>query len=238
VLEVGPVAGEPCLAVKVPADLGADLVRIVERVRWMFDLDAEPREIAAHLRRDPALRERVRTRPGLRIPGAWDGFELAVRAVLGQQITVAGATTLTGRLVEAHGDPHPNGEDGLHRLFPRPRALLRADLSRLGLTKSRAETLRALARAVCRGELVLDGSAEPDEVREQLRSLPGIGDWTAQYVAMRALGESDAFPAGDLGLRRALADGSNLPTSRRVLERAEAWRPWRAYAAMHLWTEG
>ena len=160
---------------------------------------------------------------------------LAVRAVLGQQVTVRGATTLAGRLVRAFGTPLDRAEDGLTHLFPRPEALADADLASIGLPRARAATIRALAGAVARGETVLDASRGLEDAVARLVAVPGIGAWTAHYIAMRALGEPDAFPAADLGLRRALGNGAGPLAPARVAERAEAWRPWRAYAAMHLW---
>jgi AraC family transcriptional regulator of adaptative response / DNA-3-methyladenine glycosylase II len=234
ILEVRPLPGRDALLLQVPAELSGDLVHVVDRARRLFDCDTEPREIAAHLRRDRVF---PRVRPGLRIPGAWDGFELAVRAILGQQVTVTGATTLAGRMVDAYGTKLAKPHGGLDRLFPTPQILARRNPSALGMPRARGETIRALARAVCGGEVVLDGSGDPEEVSRRLRALPGVGDWTAQYVAMRALGASDAFPAGDLGLRKAVANGGTLPTASQLRAAAEAWRPWRAYAAMNLWRE-
>jgi AraC family transcriptional regulator of adaptative response / DNA-3-methyladenine glycosylase II len=211
----------------------------VARARRIFDLDADPGPIAAQLRRSPALAERVARRPGLRVPGAWDGFELAVRAVLGQQITVRGATTLAGRLVARFGEPFASAyPDTLTHVFPRPETLAEADLASIGLPRARAETLRTLATAVASGSLALDAARGLDDLVAQLVSLPGIGDWTAHYVALRAGGEPDAFPASDLGLRRALARGGTPLSAKALAREAEAWRPWRAYAALHLWTQG
>jgi AraC family transcriptional regulator of adaptative response / DNA-3-methyladenine glycosylase II len=206
------------------------LFLIVERVRRMFDLSADPSQIALHLRRDPMLASRIARRPGLRVPGCWDPFELAVRAVLGQQVTVRGATTLAGRLVRAFGTPVVLG-NGLTHLFPSPEKLADADLGRIGLPRARAHTIRSLARAVRDKELVLTGVVNVEEFPARFCELPGIGAWTAQYVAMRSLGEPDAFPSGDLGLLRAAA----LRNARQLEDRAQAWRPWRAYAAMYLW---
>ena len=189
------------------------LFRIVERVKRLFDLNADPAEISACLGQDPILAARVAARPGLRVPGAWDGFELAVRAVLGQQVTVKGATTLSGRVAAAYGVPVGDGY-----LFPTREAIAEADFKGLGLTSARAETLRQIAQA---GNFTLD----------EFRGLRGIGEWTAQYYAMRALHEPDAFPSGDLALLKA----SGLSKPKELEQRAEAWRPWRAYAAMHLW---
>lgn len=237
VLEVRPLAGESALELRVPVELADYLMHVVERTRWMFDCNAEPREIAAHLRRDPLLTGAVRVRTGLRVPGAWDGFELAVRAILGQQVTVAGATTLAGRLAQAYGELLTGGEPGLDRLFPTAGALAKVNPSALGMPRTRGATIQMLARAVRDGEMVLDGSEAPQAVIRKLKRIPGVGDWTAQYIAMRALGESDAFPGSDLGVRKALRNGSSLPSVAKVLADAEAWRPWRAYAAMNLWME-
>jgi AraC family transcriptional regulator of adaptative response / DNA-3-methyladenine glycosylase II len=169
------------------------------------------------------------------VPGAWDRFEVAVRAVLGQQVTVRGATTLAGRLAQAFGESLAGADGELDRLFPRPEALVDADLSSVGLTRARAASIRGLAAAYLDGLPALTGSLPLDVAVAQLCTLPGIGEWTAQYIAMRGLREPDAFPAGDLGLRRTLAGGARLATPAAVLTRAEAWRPWRAYAALHLW---
>src|SRR5450755_333017 len=206
------------------------LIFIVERIRAMFDLNADWAAIVQSLRGDPALAGRVEADPGLRVPGCWNGFELATRAILGQQITVKGATAMAGRMVSAFGMPF-SGPGGLTHLFPTPAALADAKLTRIGLTGARAETLRALARAVCDGRISFEGVVDSDEFLHRLCEIRGIGKWTAQYVAMRALGEPDAFPSSDLGLLRALS----VESSRDLERRAEAWRPWRTYAAMYLW---
>jgi AraC family transcriptional regulator, regulatory protein of adaptative response / DNA-3-methyladenine glycosylase II len=189
---------------------------VVERARRLFDLDANPAAISAALAEDPVLRPLVRARPGLRVPGSWSSYELAVRAVLGQQVSVAHATALAGRLAERLGRrlPLPT-PPGLSRLFPAPHSLAGADVASAGMPRARANTIIQIAARAAAGNL-------PDDLEE----LPGIGPWTAAYVAMRS-GDPDAFPAGDLGLRRALGN--------RVSAAAEAWRPWRAYAAMHIW---
>jgi AraC family transcriptional regulator of adaptative response / DNA-3-methyladenine glycosylase II len=199
-------------------------------VRRLFDLDADPQRIAEHLGRDDALAPRLVRRPGLRIPGAWDGFETAVRAVLGQQVTVRGARTLAGRLAAAFGDPIDAGA-GLTRCFPPAERLVDADLTRIGLPARRAAAINRLAAEVASGAIVLDGTADPERTRAQLLGLDGFGPWTADYIALRALGEPDAFPAGDLGLRKALG----LPAAA-LAARAESWRPWRGYAAITLWS--
>ncbi|MBI2170133.1 MAG: helix-turn-helix domain-containing protein [Actinobacteria bacterium] len=214
------------------------LIHVVERVRRVFDLDADLDAVHRSLRKDRALAARLRTHPGLRLPGAWDPFELAVRAVLGQQVTVKGATTLAGRVVERFGVPVPGLEAlGLTHLFPEPAALADATLERVGLPRARAATVREMARRALDGSLVFDGSRGLAETVAALGAIPGIGPWTAHYVAMRACGEPDAFPAADLGIRRALGNGRPL-TARQAEQRAEPWRPWRAYAAVHLWAGG
>jgi AraC family transcriptional regulator of adaptative response / DNA-3-methyladenine glycosylase II len=235
-IELRPSPGRTQLEMRVSLPAYDGLIRIVERARRIFDLGADPLEITSALRRSPLLAAVVRRAAGLRVPGAWDGFELAVRAVLGQQVTVQGATTLAGRLVRSFGKPLEGLGEGLTHLFPQPETLAGADLARIGLPAARAETLRALARAVATGELRLDASQGLDEAVARLVAIPGIGAWTAHYVAMRALGEPDAFPASDLGLRRALARGGMVPSARELERAAEAWRPWRAYAAVALWT--
>jgi 3-methyladenine DNA glycosylase/8-oxoguanine DNA glycosylase len=196
----------------------------------MFDLAADPDQYARQFKRDPLLRARVRSNPGLRVPGCWDGFELAVRAILGQQVTVRGATTLAGRLIREFGTPVASVQ-GLTHVFPAPEKLADADLSRIGLPRARAHSLRSLAQAVCDGQISFSGIVNVEEFIKRFCELPGIGDWTAQYVAMRALGEPDAFPSGDLGLLHA----TGIDSPRKLEARTEAWRPWRAYAAMYLW---
>ena len=212
------------------------LLDVAGRLRRLFDLDADPLSFGPHLSGAHGLTERIEGLPGIRVPGAWDGFELAVRAILGQQVTVKGATTLTGRLVDALGDPLPDPlhGGGLARTFPSPGAVAGFDLRQRvrGPRPPRcADSPRASA-----GKLDLDATADPDTTRAQLTAIPGIGSWTAEYIAMRALRDPDAFPAGDLGLRKAVARGT--PISARALEAmAETWRPWRAYAAMLLWLD-
>jgi len=203
---------------------------IVERVRAMFDLNADWAAIVQSLRDDSVLAPRVQADPGIRVPGCWNGFELAVRAILGQQITVKGATTMAGRMASSFGKPFC-GPMRLTHLFPTPEVVADARLGDIGLTGARVETIRSLARAVSTGKVNLDGSIDSGTLLNRLREIPGIGHWTAQYIAMRALGEPDAFPSSDLGLLRALT----LATPCELEQRAEAWRPWRAYAAMYLW---
>ena len=218
------------------------LPTIVSRLRRVFDLAADPEVIGAHLAEDPALAPLVAARPGLRVPGAWDGFELAVRAVLGQQITVRGAASLAGKLVATYGDALTNGHrgsEGLTHVFPCPERLATANLAALGMPRARAAALSSLAHAVASDPQIFGPRKSLEEAIVQLRALPGIGEWTAQYIAMRELREPDAFPAADLGLLRAMADADRRrPSPAALLARAERWRPWRAYAAQHLWTSG
>ena len=215
------------------------LPTVIARVRRVFDLAADPADIAAHLAEDPTLAPLVAARPGLRAPGAWDGFELAVRAVLGQQITVVAARGLAARMVETHGErlaPGLAGAEGLTHLFPAPERLARADIAALGMPKSRAVALAALATAAVADPGVFAPRRSLEEAVARLKALPGIGEWTAQYIAMRELREPDAFPHGDIGLMRALTDPQGRrPTPAELQLRAERWRPWRAYAALHLW---
>lgn len=211
---------------------------IIARLRQMFDLGADPAVIGATLSQDDRLRALVAARPGLRVPGAWDGFELGVRAVLGQQITVAAATRLAGRIVQEHGAPLADGiiEPGLTHVFPPPEILAAAVLT--GMPSSRAATVATLARAAAADARLFERGADVAASVSQLRALPGIGEWTAQYIAMRAMRESDAFPAADIGLLRAMADQHGRPTAIAMLQNAEHWRPWRSYAALHLWASG
>ena len=220
------------LALRVRGAAPAHLFRISAAARRMFDLAADPVRIAAGFRSDPLLSPLVKLRPGLRIPGAWDPFECAVRAVLGQQVSVAAARTLASRLVNRTGQPI-NGSDGLTHLFPAPPVLAAANLDGLGITGARIAALHTLARATAEGQL--DFTAGVEDVAQAIAELPGFGEWTAQYIALRALGAPDAFPTGDLVLRR-LAAGDGPPLTIRALQqRAERWRPWRGYAVMHLW---
>lgn len=218
------------LTVRVQFGDPSALFFIIERVRAMFDLSADPTTVERILRMDPALVARIEAAPGLRVPGCWNGFELTVRAILGQQVSVKAATTLAGRIAKTFGQPFSSA-DSLSYLFPAPEILADAKLAAIGLPKARAETISALARAVCDGHLSFERILDTGAFLTRLYEIPGIGKWTAQYVAMRALREPDAFPCGDLGLLRAPA----LATPRELERRAEAWRPWRAYAAMYLW---
>jgi AraC family transcriptional regulator of adaptative response / DNA-3-methyladenine glycosylase II len=209
---------------------------IIARLRRVFDLAADPVAIAAHLAKDSALAPLVMARPGLRVPGAWDGFELAIRAVLAQQITVSAAVRLAGRLVSAHGDRLTEPEGDLTHMFPRPESLAAADMTSLGMPGSRAAALSAVAAAALADAHLFDATSGLDDAVRRLRSIRGVGEWTAQYIALRQLREPDAFPAADIGLMRAIASREGrVYSSSELLDRANRWRPWRAYAAQHLW---
>jgi AraC family transcriptional regulator of adaptative response / DNA-3-methyladenine glycosylase II len=218
-LEVGDLGDVPLLA------------GIVQGARRLLDLDADPVGIDAALSADPVLKRLVHATPGLRLPGCADGFELAVRAVVGQQVSLAAARTTLGEIVVTLGERLESPVGEVTHLFPGPERLADATDRELGVPHSRAEAIRRLARLVGAGQLDLSGSADPDESVQILARIPGVGPWTTAYVAMRALRDPDAFPAGDLVLgRTAGALGlADLPA------RAERWRPWRGYAAMHLW---
>ncbi len=217
------------------------LMQATQRLRELLDLDADPLRIAAHLVNDPLLADDVRSAPGLRMPGAWDAFELALRAVLGQQVSVAGATTLAGRLARRYGAPIVTPFAGLDRATATAPTLAAAeldDIAGIGMPRSRAATIRALACFAADGGLRMPPGTNCEDAVARLVALPGIGPWTAHYVAMRALRHPDAFPAGDLGLRKAFGhlSGSTVVPSAATLERhAQRWRPWRAYAAATLW---
>jgi AraC family transcriptional regulator of adaptative response / DNA-3-methyladenine glycosylase II len=201
---------------------------VLERVKRLFDLHAEPTMI------DAVLGDIAAKRPGLRVPGTFDGFELAVRAILGQQISVAGARTIAGRLALRFGTPMNTNLGGLTHLFPSAERIadVRVEqVCKLGITGKRAETLIALARAVANGDLLLEPGHRIEETLEQLQKIPGIGEWTAQYIAMRALSWPDAFPHTDLGVKKALGESD----PKKILKLAEQWRPWRSYAVLHLW---
>lgn len=211
------------------------LPAVVARIRRVFDPAADVGRIGAHLSADPVLAALVARRPGLRVPGGWDGFELAVRAVLGQQVTLAAARGLAGRLVLACGAACA-GADGLCRVFPTPARVAASDLTTLGMPGARRATLHAIARAAIDDPGLFTTARGLDDSVGRLRAIPGVGEWTAQYIALRALRETDAFPATDIGLLRAAADSNGArPSPAALLARAEAWRPWRAYAAQHLW---
>jgi AraC family transcriptional regulator of adaptative response / DNA-3-methyladenine glycosylase II len=238
-IAVTPLTGEAALRLEVRLGDCTRLLEVVERVRRVFDLDADPLQIGTHLATAPVLRSIVRRFPGLRVPGAWDPFEIAVRGILGQQISVRAATTVAGRLAAAYGMPFADDRGELSRVFPSPAALAAVgDASAIGVPRARAATIRALAVAVASGALSLDAARGRAANVAALCALPGIGPWTAEYIAMRALGEPDAFPAGDLGVRKALGNGAGPLTTAAAEACSQPWRPWRAYAVMYLWHAG
>ncbi len=213
----------------------ADLATAAHRCRRLLDLDADPRTYGSALAADATLAPLVAGNPGLRAPGAVDGAESAIRAVLGQQITLGAARTSAARLVASLGMPLDEPDGALTHAFPSSAAVASAGLEGLGLPPARREALRELARRLTTGELALNSGSDRAEVRRQLLSIPGVGPWTAAYISLRALGDPDAFPATDLGLRRAAARLGLPETASGLLRRAEGWRPWRTYAAHYLW---
>jgi DNA-3-methyladenine glycosylase II len=234
------------LVVTVDGEASCHAHLLAPHLATMFDVDADPAAIGAHLGRDPWLAPLVQAAPGLRLPGAWSAFELVVRAIVGQQVSVKAATTLIGRLVMRVGEriddhPHP----GTAWRFPSPAALAAADLAQIGMPGKRVAALQGLARAVASGDVPIDDihagripAAALADARAALLALPGIGPWTVEYIAMRAWRDVDAFPATDLVLMQAIAArDAALASPGAQRARTEAWRPWRAYAAMHLWNE-
>jgi AraC family transcriptional regulator, regulatory protein of adaptative response / DNA-3-methyladenine glycosylase II len=229
-LEASLDAERDAIAVRVQIADSRLLYAIIERIRRMFDLNADWAAIAKTLETDPALAPRIRAEPGLRVPGCWDGFELTIRAILGQRTSVEDATSAMARIAKAFGQPISYADD-LTQIFPTPEVLADAKLARLGLTKAQEKMIRALACAVCDGAISFERIVDSGAFLARLREIPGIDLWTAQYVAMRALGDPDAFPIGDVGHLHALS----LNTECELEELAENWRPWRSYASMYLW---
>jgi AraC family transcriptional regulator of adaptative response / DNA-3-methyladenine glycosylase II len=233
-IKVEPKAGRNLLLVEISTSLAPALPVLLPRLRSLFDLDARPEVITEHLSADRGMARRLRAVPGLRVPGCIDGFEMAVRAILGQRVSVPAATTLAGRLASRFGEPFATPHRGLDRLGPPAERLAKVEvesLVALGIAAPRARAICQLAQAVVDRLIRLEPGADPDVAIERLKTLPGIGDWTAHYIAMRALRWPDAFPASDLGLLRA----AGLKTGPELLRAAESWRPWRAYAAFVLW---
>ena len=227
-IEVAPSARKPALTVTVAASLAKAAPVVLGRVKALMDLSCHPAEVSG------ALGKVAAKHPGVRVPGAFDGFEVAVRAILGQQVSVAAARTLAGRFAAAFGAPIETPFAALTGAFPSPERvadLKVGDIAKLGLPGARAQTVLGLARAMAEGRIELRPHADIERSLAALRELPGVGEWTAQYIAMRALAWPDAFPHTDLGVMKAL--GEKRP--QKVLAMAEAWRPWRAYAVMHLW---
>jgi AraC family transcriptional regulator of adaptative response / DNA-3-methyladenine glycosylase II len=231
-IQVQPVAGEHALELLVNGASPANLLQLSTVARRVFDLAADPETVNSVLKCDPLLGPLIYRRPGLRIPGAWNPFECAVRAILGQQVSVRTARTFLARLVQRTGTaiaPIP----GLTHLFPEPNAVLAADLGGLGFTKSRVAALKGLSAAIFDGRL--DFSASITDIMRSLSDIPGIGQWSTEYIALRALGEPDAFPSADLVLRRTSSRCGTIISASALEQKAEAWRPWRGYAAVHLW---
>ncbi|GCE10667.1 DNA-3-methyladenine glycosylase [Tengunoibacter tsumagoiensis] len=235
IIELEPLKKTNVVLLRIQLDTLSDLNMLVQRCRYLFDLDAIPTAIAEVLGADSLLAPLVTAHPGLRLPGAINGFELAVRAIIGQQVSVAGARTLASRIVTACGVPLEQPHGALTHFFPTPQALVQADLQGLGLTQSRVTALQALAHAVLEEGLVLDRNADRERTITQLQKIPGIGPWTVAYIAMRALGDPDAFPLTDLGLKHAFEQQGMLASAKSMEKYSEAWRPWRAYAAHYLW---
>lgn len=233
---VAPLPEQNALELRCRLATPAYLDQLEQRVRRMFDLDSEPESIAQHLSSDALLAPLLRRNPGLRLPVAFDPFEQAVRAIVGQQVTVKAAVTIVGRLVQRVGTRIETPETlGISHLFPSPQALAEADLAGIGMPGKRVQCLQHFAARIADGSLKLDLEEGSAALIERLCALPGIGPWTAEYIALRAFGEADAFPASDLGLLKAPVWGVEGIDARRLKARAEAWRPWRAYAAAHLW---
>jgi AraC family transcriptional regulator of adaptative response / DNA-3-methyladenine glycosylase II len=210
------------------------LAQTVERIRRIFDLSADPTQIASHLAQDRKLRPLLKRHPGLRVPGVWDGFETAVLAVLGQKLTTAGSRRSVTRLVQIFGTPIETPVRGLKYLFPTPEVLATADLAKTGMSSACANTIRKLASSTLRGHLSFATSRALEQTVSQMGAVCGIDESTANYIAIRAFGEPDAFPSSELGLRRSLAGTGQILSPQEALAVAEKWRPWRAYAAMHL----
>jgi AraC family transcriptional regulator of adaptative response / DNA-3-methyladenine glycosylase II len=228
------VAKKRALTVEVAHSLAPVLPALLGRLRNLFDLNARPDLIAAHLMKDRALRRDVGKNPGLRVPGAFDGFELAVRAILGQQVTVKAATTLACRFAAAIGEKIATPFPQLNRVSPVPGVIAKASvdsIARLGIVRARARSVIAMTQAFESGELQLEAGANPQAAIKQLVTLPGIGPWTAHYIAMRALRWPDAFPPGDIAVLNNLGG----ITAQQAEAMSQAWRPWRSYAALHIW---
>ncbi len=235
---IQPAESPGFLILTIHAALTYHIFEIAQTARAAFDLDAPVAEITKFLAQDTLLAASIQRQPGIRVPGAWNGFELTVRAILGQQISVKAATTLAGRLAHRYGEPiDPRltmSDSSLSRIFPTPTRLAKARMANLGITKNRTDTIRRLAEATERQEIDFDPFQDPNNFCQRLQTIRGIGEWTAQYVAMRVLKDPDAFLVSDLGLLKAIKPGQKV-TPKILATQAENWRPWRAYAAMHLW---
>lgn len=236
-IRVTQAAAKSVLLVEFTHSLTPVLPALLRRLRNLFDLSARPDLIAEHLALDPLLTPALNASPGLRVPGAFDGFEMAVRAILGQQITVKAAATLGGCFATAFGDRLTTPFAQLTHLSPLPARVAQCsvdDIASLGIVSARSRCILALAASCADGTLQLDAASQPEQTVAQLLALPGIGEWTAQYLAMRALRWPDAFPAGDIVVRNNLGGIS----AKQAEVRSQAWRPWRSYAVMHIWKSG
>ena len=235
VLKLTPMPAEDRVRLEVSLEDLRVLPGVVRAARGLFDLGVDPDAVARTLERDPAIRPLIRAHRGIRLPAAPDGFELVVRAIVGQQVSVAAARTMLGRIAERFGTSAGAGGEGITTRFPGPELLADAPLEELGVIGTRATAIRRVAAMTVGGEIDLSSDADPDETVGQLLQVDGIGPWTAAYVRMRALRDPDAFVAGDLGVRHAFERLGLEATPRAILERAETWRPFRAYATMLLW---
>lgn len=235
IIEVTHAPEKHQLIVHIPNSLWMQVQWIKDRVSRLFDLRADPASISKHLRTSSDMAKVHRKDSGIRVPGCWDPFELSIRTILGQQVSVVGATTLCSRLIERWGDSHGSGT--LRYQFPTPDQLADVDLSGIGIPASRAETLNRVAKAFALQRVHLDGSMSASEFVEAFTAIKGIGPWTSNYIAMRAFNDPDRYPPGDLGIKKALmqADPSLAWTPKQIDEHADQWRPWRSYAVMTLW---
>ncbi len=237
-LRISQWQGELALRLELHGAKASQLPDIVGRLRRMFDLDADPDAIARVLRSDRRLTPLLRKRPGLRIPSGWDGFEISVRAILGQQVSVAAARTFAARIAQRFGETlEAQLAHGLTHVFPTPLQLAEADLSAIGLTRTRADAVRTVSRAVLAGVVDFRADRTLEDFVARWTALPGIGPWTAHYIALRAMGHPDAFPADDLVLQKALPNDGSRMSARALTAHAERWRPWRAYAVLQLWRD-
>lgn len=223
------------LALKINYPNTRHLYHIVEKVRLLFDLKADSEEIDRFFRQDKLLRKVVEKNPGSRVTGCWDGFEVTVRAILGQQVTVKAATTLAGRVADRYGNPYTGSLPELTRTFPAAENLCNADLDNMGIVGQRIQAIKAVASKIDKQEIVFDGMLETEDFVKAICEIKGIGEWTAHYIALRVLNDPNAFPHSDLILRRAAASKGETLSAKELLERAEAWKPWRAYAVILLW---
>ncbi len=232
---VSHVPGNRALRASIHINDFSLVPQIIARLKRLFDVGANPAAIGQVLERDVRLAPMVRKRPGLRVPGAWDQFELSVRAIVGQQISVKAASLLAGSLASTYGSQIETGVDGLTHVFPSPALLAQLLAAGSRMPRARTQTIATLASAATKDPNLYDAGRDLDSAIERLTALQGIGDWTAQYIAMRALRHTDAFPPGDAALMRFADQGGKL-SANQLQKRAEAWRPWRAYAVLHLWT--